>query len=377
MLLVVIPFSSTHVEINPMTPRFGCSLRFLFAGLALLPAAAFGAEFMFRANVDGQTIEGRPLSWDATHMLLLARDGQLHQFNPKLAENAVKTGPQFVGYSTAEMKKSLVEEFGKQFDVSSTQHYVVAQPSGGDQWAGRFEDLYNRFGHYFRVRGFELKTPPYPLVAIVYRNQAEYLHAAAASGTPMHPNTLGHYDPSTNRVFLFDAKAKPGSANWSENAETIIHEATHQMAYNTGVHRRFAAASRWLVEGLATMFEAPGVWSERYDHTRADRVNRGRLAGFRDYVAKRRQPGSLSRMLTTDDAFRSDPDGAYAEAWALSFYLCETQPRLYANYLAQTADRPVFSEYSAAERMADFQSIFGSDMKLFEAKFLRYMQDVE
>ena len=69
--------------------------------------------------------------------------------------------------------------------------------------------------------------------------------------------------------------------------------------------------------------------------------------------------------------------GAYAEAWALSFYLCETQPRLYADYLARTAERPLFSDYSAAERMADFQAIFGSDMKMFETKFLRYMEEVK
>jgi hypothetical protein len=80
-------------------------------------------------------------------------------------------------------------------------------------------------------------------------------------------------------------------------------------------------------------------------------------------------------LLTTDDAFRSDPDGAYAEGWALSFYLCETQPRLYAAYLEKTAERPPFSGYSASERMADFQSIFGGDLKLFEAKYLRYMHD--
>jgi hypothetical protein len=125
------------------------------------------------------------------------------------------------------------------------------------------------------------------------------------------------------------------------------------------------------------MFEAPGVWSERYDHTQSDRINRGRLTGFRDYVAGRRQPGSLATLLTSDTAFRSDPDGAYAEAWALSFYLSETQPRLYAAYLQKTAERTPFSEYSAVERVADFQSIFGSDLKLFEAKFLRYMQEVK
>ena len=57
--------------------------------------------------------------------------------------------------------------------------------------------------------------------------------------------------------------------------------------------------------------------------------------------------------------------------------MCETQPRLYAAYLGETAERPLFSDYPAAERMADFQDIFGSDMKMFETKFLRYMEEVK
>jgi hypothetical protein len=227
------------------------------------------------------------------------------------------------------------------------------------------------------VRGFELEEPLYPLVAVVFRGRDEYMRAAAASGRPMHPNTLGHYDPITNRVFLFDITASSRGVEWSENADTIIHEATHQTAFNTGVHRRLTATPRWVGEGLATMFEAPGVWSERYDHTQADRINRDRLTGFREYAAGRRQPGSLARMLSSDDIFRSDADGAYAEAWALSFYLCETQPRLYATYLKKTAELPVSTEYPAVERMADFQSIFGSDLKLFEAKFLRYLEELK
>jgi hypothetical protein len=276
------------------------------------------------------------------------------------------------------MRERLQHEFDLRFEVSPTRHYLVVHPRGQrDEWANRFEDLYNRFGHYFRVRGFSLQEPPYPMVAIVFRDQAEYFRHAAASGTPMHPNTLGHYDPSSNRVFLFDETAGNSKADWSENAVTIIHEATHQTAFNVGVHGRFAVQPRWLVEGLATMFEAPGVWSARYDHTQADRVNRGRLDGFRRFAASRRQPGSLAMLLTSDDAFRSDPDGAYAEAWALSFYLCETQPKLYAAFLERTAQRPVFTNYPAGERMADFQAIFGGDLKLLEAKFSRYMKEVK
>jgi uncharacterized protein DUF1570 len=339
---------------------------------------ASGAEFMFRARVEGQMLEGKPLSWDSQQMMLLGRDGRLHEFNPKLATEAQKTSPSFLPYSAAEMKPMLQQEFAGRFEVTTTRHYVVVHPRGErDEWADRFEELYNRFGHYFRVRGFSLQEPAYPLVAVVFRDQAEYFRHAAASGTPMHPNTLGHYDPLSNRVFLFDVTAGKSKANWSENAETIIHEATHQTAFNVGVHRRFTAQPRWLVEGLATMFEAPGVWSARYDHTQADRIVRGRLEGFRKYATGQRRPGSLAMLLASDDAFRIDADGAYAEAWALTFYLCETQPRQYAAYLTKTADRPLFSDYPAAERVADFQAVFGSDMKLFEAKFLRYMQEVK
>jgi hypothetical protein len=275
------------------------------------------------------------------------------------------------------MKSALQKEFGKQFDVSTTRHYLVVHPVGErDQWANRFEDLYTRFEHYFRVRGFQLAQPQYPLVAIVFRDQGDYRRHVAAGGSAPHPNTLGHYDPTSNRVFLFDITDGVSGADWSENADTIIHEATHQTAFNVGVHKRFADVPRWVGEGLATMFEARGVWNRAFDQSQTDRINQGRLRGFREYVKTRRRPGAVAQLIATDDAFRSDIDGAYAEAWALSFYLCETQPRLYAAYLAKTAERPLFAEYTAGERMADFQEIFGGEMKMFETKFLRYMEEV-
>jgi hypothetical protein len=310
-------------------------------------------------------------------MLLLGRDGRLYDFDPRQAKEAQKTSPRFFGYSQSEMKSELQREFDKRFDVSTTQHYIIVHPAGQrDEWAGRFEELYKRFTHYFRVRGFSPKEPKYPLVAIVFRDQREYYQHAAAGGTPLQPNTLGHYEPLTNRVYLYDVTTDT-DADWSENAETIIHEATHQTANNVGIHTRFTYPPRWLVEGLATMFEARGVWNAQYDRTQADRINAGRLRDFHHYVATRRQPGALVQLIASDRAFQSDSGGAYAEAWALSFYLAETQPRLYAQLLQKTAERPMFSEYSDAERVADFMDIFGREMKMFETKFLRYMAEVK
>lgn len=373
-------WESMFTTCRRLRARSAWSIRLMLATnlVAIAPATSPAAEFMFRARVEGRMLEGKPLNWSAEQVLLLGRDGRLYEFHPKLAKEAQKTSPRFFGYSPAEMKTELQREFGKQFDVSTTRHYLVVHPAGQrDQWANRFEELYARFTHYFRVRGFTLAEPQYPLVAVVFRAQDEYYRHAAASGTPMRPGTLGHYDPTTNRVFLFDATANSSGVDWSENADTIIHEATHQTAFNVGIHKRFTVAPRWLVEGLATMFEAAGVWNAQYDRTQADRINRGRWTDFSSYAASRRDASALTTLLTSDQPFRSDPTSAYAEAWALSFYLCETQPRLYAAYLAKTAARPLFSEYTAAERIADFQDIFGSEMKMFDIKFLRYMQEVK
>jgi len=205
----------------------------LVAWLAACGAQPRAAEFMFRANVDGKLLEGKPLSWNAEQMLLLGRDGKLHEFNPKLAKEAVKTGPSFVGYSAADMKATLQQEFGSRFEVTTTRHYVVVHPVGSATNGPIGLRIFtNRFEHYFRVRGFSLEEPAYPLVAVVFRDQAEYMRNATASGTPMHPNTLGHYDPLSNRVFLFDVAAHAKAADWSEKAATIIHEATHQTAFN-------------------------------------------------------------------------------------------------------------------------------------------------
>ncbi|MEX2172266.1 MAG: DUF1570 domain-containing protein [Pirellulales bacterium] len=346
------------------------------AALVVLTPTTYAAEFMFRARVDGRMLEGQPLAWSDTQMLLLGRDGALHEFNPKKAKEARKTSPRFFSYTASEMRNELQREFGDRFDISSTTHYLVVHPRGErDVWAQRFEDLFRSFNHYFRLRGFTPEEPKFPLVAVVFRNQADYFAHARKGGQPMKPGTLGHYEPGTNRVYLFDSTGGSDDADWSLNAETIIHEATHQSAYNVGIHNRFAVCPRWLVEGLATMFEARGVWDSRSYQTQTDRVNRERLRDFQAY-AKRRPEGSMASLIAADDLFEADTLAAYAEAWALSFYLCETRPQLYAKYLELTGSRANFGEYPAAERLADFKAVFGQDVRLLENQFLQYMKDV-
>ena len=353
--------------------------RLLRAGLAcycMLSASVATAEpapFMMRATVKGRTIEGQPLMWNANEMLLLGRDGALQEFAPDDAKNAKKFGSGFVGYTSEELKAKLRDEFDRSFDISTTPHFVVVHPHGEwREWAERLESLYRSFTHYMNVRGLPTANPQTPLTAIVFRTQEDYYRHAAAGGTPLQPGTMGHYDPTNNRVYLFDAAEKNGDASWATNAETIIHEATHQTAYNVGVHRRFAEQPRWLVEGLAMMFEARGVWDNASLRQQADRINAERLANFRESASKR--PADwLVQLVASDQPFQRTPLSAYAAAWTLTFYLCETRPQEYSRYLAIVAARPAFSEYPPQARLADFTSAFGNDLPMLAVQLQRYV----
>jgi hypothetical protein len=187
---------------------------------------------------------------------------------------------------------------------------------------------------------------------------------------------VGYYHIETNRIALYDM-GNADSANWDRNAAVLIHEATHQMAFNTGVHSRYCPPPKWLAEGLAMLFEAPGVYDSRHHTSPGDRVNRDRLNTFREGVTPRHRPALLAAIVASDELFRTSPGAAYAESWALSFFLVETMPGKYVEYLKRTAARQPFEDYTAAERTADFTAVFGADWRMLEARFLRFIEGVK
>jgi hypothetical protein len=359
----------------PAMPR--CALTaVLLAAIGSLAAIASAepAPFMMRARVNGRLIEGQPLAWNSHQILLMGRDGALYDFKPSDAQDSKKTAKSFVGYTSAEMQALISAEFGRRFEISHAAHFVVAHPrSRGGDWADRLETLYRGFSHYMSVRGFNVRTPTAPLVAIVFPNRDEYYQHAASAGNPLPPGTLGHYDAQSNRIYLFDIGTDDPSADWSSNAETIIHEATHQTAYNVGVHARFAEQPRWLVEGLAMMFEAPGVWNAASLHTQAERINPYRLNYFRTAAGKR--PANwIGQLVASDRPYETAALDAYAAGWALTFYLCETRPQEYSAYLARVAMRKPFTKYTPAERVADFTRIFGGDFEQLAAQVGQFIE---
>ena len=324
-----------------------------------------------------QQLEGRPIHWDAGDQLLtvLGRDGRLWELGRDSLESAEKTGSTFQSFSQGKMRSTLIGEFGPGFDVSGTGKYLVVHPAGEkDQWAERFEDLYRTMVRYFSVRGVEIHPPSFPLVAVVFRSQQQFMQHAAQSGGPVHPDILGYYDIHTNRISLFDVTAGGTvTRDWRVNAETIIHEAVHQTAFNVGIHNRFCPPPRWVCEGLGTMFEARGVYDSLAFRELSDRINHELLRNYRHRVRDQLSANVLKAVVATDNAFRTDPYTAYALSWAATFTFAEKQPRDLATYLQRTSAKRPLADISPIERLRDFQSCFGNDWEMTASRISRFI----
>jgi hypothetical protein len=330
-----------------------------------------------RFKMAGATVEGRPMFWDKSNAAVLASDGRLWQFEPQQVKDLERLNYPPGSQSLVQMRGALQREFGSAFEVSAAGKYLVVHPRGhGSEWSQRFDELYRSFKMFFAVRGFQLREPEFPLVAIILRSKEEFYRYARKEKAQLQSSILGYYSSQTNRVAMYDVTAGRSNTAWHANAETIIHEATHQTAFNTGIHSRFAPPPQWVAEGLGTLFEARGIWDARGSSRPADRVNRGRLAQFRSLLTKHKGD-TLVQLVSSDKLFKSDIDLAYAESWALTYYLSQTQPTKYAAYLARTARRPEFQSYTSAERLADFTGVFGENFRLLDAQFLQYMRDVD
>src|SRR4051794_688044 len=215
-------------------------LRLAFATTMLPPASAAAAEPLFRLDVGGRTLEGSPLALSDKKAFFLLRDGRLAEFAPDEATNYSRLAGGFQSYSQGEIRGQLLREFGQGYEVSGVGHYLIVHPAGKrDEWAPRFEELYRSFMHYFLARGWQLPEPRFPLVAVVYARQVDFWQQSARDGLPQSPALLGYYSPITNRILMYDAAATDRGWDWTTNASTIIHEAAHQTAFNTGVHSRF------------------------------------------------------------------------------------------------------------------------------------------
>ncbi|MEM7785632.1 MAG: DUF1570 domain-containing protein [Planctomycetota bacterium] len=330
-------------------------------------------EMTIKLTYKSKEYFGRPLAWDGKDLMLLRTDGQISTLPAKNESDFQKIKTGFDPLSAQKLRNQLQKEYGSKYQVSVTQNFVVVHPPGSyTVWAQPFEELYSRFRAYFSTRGLRLKSPEFPMVAIVLRTRREFDRFLVAYHK-YDSNILGYYNPQSNRIITYNqSNSRSTGKNWFFNSSTIIHEATHQTAFNVGLHSRFTPVPRWISEGLAMLFEAPGINNSHYHSRQSDRINRGRLLEIKHFYQKGKIRGKLANLIINDDLFRSEPEVAYAMSWALTFYLHEKKPQAYLRFLAADGARQDFATFTSKQRATAFAKAFGSDIRSLEARMAEF-----
>ena len=374
-------------------------LLFVVIIVAQLSQPAFAAnktKSIIRLRDSKREYEGRLLSLTNRNCWLQARDGQLHELRIKNLRHFKRTDDKFAPLDALDFRATLRTEFGRKLEFKTSGNYIVLARKGkAKDYARVFDEIYGAFRREFRTRGFNIQTPEFPLVAVVFPTRREFFEYAHRDRARIGAGVVGYYQRLTNRVALYDevrTDEPPRMSTLPEESsgdsaviksvfnvegnlrDTMIHEAVHQIAFNTGIHNRRGKTPLWVIEGLATMFEAPGIRHHVSRQKKSSRWNRERLMRFQEYLKTRRKRGDMEAFIRDDaEKFQSAALDSYAEAWALTYFLFETRGEAYAKFLRRTAERDPFAEYSSQQRVDDFKAEFGDDLARLESTYLRFM----
>ena len=207
-------------------------------------------------------------------------------------------------------------------------------------------------------------------------------------------SVIGFYSMHTNAITTYDLT---GTAKWNgsrrspsgrrisellsrpeaeRTVATVIHEATHQLAFNSNLQTRFADIPVWLSEGLAIYFETPDLASRKGWRT-IGAVNRYRHAQMMKYLAIR-PSGSLKSLLADNQRFRNTrtAEAAYAESWALCFFLMKTYPKEFNAYMQRLRKKTPLGEDDPDVKLREFQEAFQVDFDTLDARFVRFVSQL-
>lgn len=375
-----------------------CVLAFILLGWSWAPVLALELVSLER---DEQVlhVEGKLITEAQDGgLLVLARDGLLWAIEPDELVKRSRDNRPFEPLSAEKLADQLRGELPDGFDIHQTAHYLICYNTtrGYAQWCGAlYERLYQVFINFWSRKGLELHEPEMPLVVLVFADASSYRKFARDELGDAVDSIVAYYSLRTNRVSMYDltgiqALRRRGDRRGS-TAEinrmlsqpaaepmvaTIIHEATHQIAFNCGLHQRYSDVPLWVSEGIAVFFETPDLSSSR-GWRGVGNVNRPRAAAFKKSLA-RRDAGAMAGLLADDKRMRNvaTAANAYAEAWALTYYLINRRSDDFVEYLKMLAEKRPFIWSEPEERLKEFQTHFGDNLRDLEADFVRNMQQV-
>ena len=322
---------------------------------------------------------------------------------------------------SARIEKTLRETTGlSSLKVETSSHYVLLHDTS-DKKTGRktrsqarielLEMVFESYFMKFALDGIVLEPPKEHMMVLLFADEKAF-HRYSTLLSPELKMAAGFWSPKDNISVFYDQGTTPrmklltaiaedmqktklkarGTALSQDMAhlansfellikiareesdiEVVSHEATHQLAGNSGLLPRGRIGARWAHEGLASYFETPAGagWGG------IGAVNQTRFLDYR-IVARDPQRNHLE-LVISDRLFytaRSQDEAveAYGPAWALTYFLMETRfEKLIAYYqvCSQFED-----DLPPSNRITAFTKIFG-DLGTLDRELHLFMETLK
>ena len=313
-----------------------------------------------------------------------------------------EVGEPFRPLDADELGEQLSAEAGAGFKILKSRHFLFVYNTSEAYaaWCSKlFETLYLGFDKYQTQRGLNLNDPEFVMPVIIFPNREVFTNYAERDMLSAE-GIVAYYNRVTNRVVLYDLSEEETSETSEEprkrrrlnsqqiaeflarpnaelNVSTIVHEATHQIAFNRKMFPRTGPYPLWLVEGLSMAFETPSKdaaagWNRRYSAVHPNLVRHRQLMSYLE-----KMPADPIRDILRTNQFEGNLLDSYAVAWGLFHYLNMKQPKKLSEYITLVAQKYPYQKYTPEERLADFEAVFGDDWERFYKGFVRYMMSIK
>ena len=329
--------------------------------------------------------------------------------------------------SRSDADEALLARLGESFRAFKTDHFVVYYNTHRTFARKRsllLERLLRSYKSNLKKIGLELRAPDEKLTIILFDDKTDF---QTYTGTHGSTTLAGVFMTDANQAVFFDNISDPGyqatkeairrvsaelaeyrdqvdkvrrssvresyldqirrmesqlalynqrldNTMVTENVGTVVHEAAHALSFNIGPFTRDERAMppRWLVEGLATLFETPrqGRWRG------AMRFNPRRYFSYAKALEAGRLP-PLRRLLVSDELFLTprNAETTYGATWALAFYLYHAQGKAFATLLASDwrLGEGNNEERAGPRIVTIFEDALGKSLPEIQSEWHKYM----
>ncbi|MEX2672036.1 MAG: DUF1570 domain-containing protein, partial [Phycisphaeraceae bacterium] len=257
--------------------------------------------------------------------------------------------------ATPSMLKPLAAHFGREQRAYRSPHFVLLYDT--EPWQARshallLERTHAQFREVFQQAGFAVQPLGEHLVCLLFVDHGDFARYGESADYMDLSWTGGYYSARTNRIALFQrgwpvqhvepqgveaavalerdaceagqpnlhlSSLEPAASDGRQDGlASTVHEAAHQLAFNTGLQQRGVMYPLWVSEGLAISFETqqpsqpfgPGEINEARRHDLRRAREAGQLIPLDRFVHVVRPPADAEQVRVV-----------YAQAWALFHHL--------------------------------------------------------